>query len=352
MTEPSNPAAFFASTRVLEPEQIAMQAGQRVPFLRLPQRATVFADRGLRLRQLAAGHPMRDYLLFVADIAQAQHEALQHHPDVKLPDLAAIEAASQALRPPLPADLWPRDPAWRAVLRQVLGPLRDRLPEGPARETVQRVLDADSDWLERQAGLITQGIMFGLDLGTAPLVAAGLQVYFTHMAIATAEEHGALRAFGVTEPLTRCPCCGSAPTAGVIRIGADDAGVRYLHCALCSTQWHYVRIKCANCESTKGIHYQSLEPEGEAAPERPVGLKPGAVRAECCDECGHYLKLVAMDRDPEVEAVADDLASLPLDLLVSEAGHQRTGHNLMLLFGDPEPEAASANHPPDDGGGG
>jgi FdhE protein len=51
-----------------------------------------------------------------------------------------------------------------------------------------------------------------------------------------------------------------------------------------------------------------------------------------------------MEKDPEVEPVADDLASVTLDLLVSEAGHQRSGHNLMLLFGEPEI--------PDDGGGG
>jgi FdhE protein len=41
-----------------------------------------------------------------------------------------------------------------------------------------------------------------------------------------------------------------------------------------------------------------------------------------------------MEKDPEVEPVADDLASVALDLLVSEAGMQRSGHNLMLLFGE------------------
>jgi FdhE protein len=35
------------------------------------------------------------------------------------------------------------------------------------------------------------------------------------------------------------------------------------------------------------------------------------------------------------DAVADDLASITLDLLVSESGRQRHGVNLMLLFGDP-----------------
>jgi len=43
-----------------------------------------------------------------------------------------------------------------------------------------------------------------------------------------------------------------------------------------------------------------------------------------------------MEADHEVEPVADDLASVALDLLVSEAGHQRAGVNLMLVFGEPE----------------
>jgi FdhE protein len=53
---------------------------------------------------------------------------------------------------------------------------------------------------------------------------------------------------------------------------------------------------------------------------------------------------VHSDRDPFVEPMADDLASLTLDLLVSEAGYHRHGLNLMLLFGEPE-----AAPPPDPG---
>ena len=41
-------------------------------------------------------------------------------------------------------------------------------------------------------------------------------------------------------------------------------------------------------------------------------------------------------RDNGIEPVADDLATLTLDLLVSEEGQQRHGVNLLLLFGDPE----------------
>ena len=49
-----------------------------------------------------------------------------------------------------------------------------------------------------------------------------------------------------------------------------------------------------------------------------------------------------MDRDPHAEPVADDLATLTLDLLVSETGAQRHGVNLML-FGDPEASPPSGS---------
>jgi len=50
-----------------------------------------------------------------------------------------------------------------------------------------------------------------------------------------------------------------------------------------------------------------------------------------------------MDRDPHVEPVADDLATLTLDLLVSQAGARRHGVNLMLLFGDPDASPLSGS---------
>jgi FdhE protein len=324
------------STRVLSAEEIALQAGRQMPFVHLPVQASVFADRQLRLRQLAASHPMRDYLLFVADLASAQHEVLQSYPDVPLPDAAACTAAAKALKPPTPAFGWPRDPVWRTAFRRLLSLFRARLASGPARDTVDSLAACDDAWIDAQADKLLRRITLGLDLATAPLIAAGLQVYWTRLALRTVEVHGE-RVFGHTDPGTLCPCCGSLPTASITRIGAEDAGFRYLQCSLCSVQWHYVRIKCSHCESTKGIHFQSLEPAETGVEPTVTGARPGAVKAECCDTCGHYLKQVLMEKDMEVEPVADDLASVALDLLVSEAGFERSGHNLMLLFGDPDP---------------
>lgn len=313
--------------RLLDPEQIAIQAGRQMPFLRLPQPAEAYAERSLRLRQLAPGHAMRDFLMFVAELAQAQHEQLQRERALALPTAADLDRAARELAPPLPAASWPREPAWRDELRELLS--SPRLATSAAHDTVRRVHGAPDTWLEAQAGRLLSGVTLGLDLGAAPLVAAALQLHWTRLVTETAQLHGA-GAFGRTEAAGACPCCGSAPTASVVRIGADESGHRYLHCSLCAAQWHYVRIKCTQCAGTKGIHFEQLEPlSGAAAPA-------GAVQCECCDSCGRYLKLVSMERDHEVEPVADDLASVALDLLVSEGGHARAGVNLMLLFGDPE----------------
>lgn len=329
------------ATPLLSPEEIAVRAGQQIEFLRLPQ-DDLFAAREARLRQRAHEHAMRDFLLFAADIAHAQHAAFKTFPAVTLPDEAALDAAALAGKPALPAALWPRDPQWIVSLRGMLEQMLPTLTgQAAAREVVDKVLRMGDQEIEQQADRLLNNIMFGLDLAAAPLIAAGLQVYWTHLITAVQKAHGAnnVAPFGRTEDATRCPCCGSLPTASVSRIDGDGH-YRYLHCSLCSAQWHVVRIKCTHCETTKGIHYQTLQ---SAEDEGPAEARKEAIEAETCDECGHYLKIVRMERNPHVEPVADDLASLTLDLLVSEAGFQRHGINLMLLFGEPDDPDPDAN---------
>lgn len=319
-----------ASTKLLSPEEIAVRAGEQLTFLHLPEPG-VFAERALRLRALADGHAMRDFLLFVAELAEAQHRALGRAPSFVLPTPAQIEAATRAGLPPLPAETWGRDPAWREALRGLLADLARHLGNGPARNVVLALAAASDEHLELQAARLLGGVMLGLDMASAPLIAAGLQLYFASLVqqSAAAPVPTALAAFGRIDDPTACPCCGSRPVAAVERLGAD--GARYLACGLCATQWHYVRVKCTHCQSTKGISLQSLVAADEAS--TTVGA---VVQAECCSECGHYLKLMHPARDNGVEPLADDLASLTLDLLVSEAGLQRHGVNLLLLFGEPD----------------
>ena len=79
-----------------------------------------------------------------------------------------------------------------------------------------------------------------------------------------------------------------------------------------------VRITCTQCQATADIAYQSIEGGSEA------------VRAESCGTCHTYRKILYQEKDPGVEPVADDLASLTLDLLMSEAGYHRGSGNPLL----------------------
>ncbi|HEX7157057.1 MAG TPA: formate dehydrogenase accessory protein FdhE [Burkholderiaceae bacterium] len=320
------------AARLSSPEQIAVGAGEQAPFLRLPDPSTVFAEREVRLRALAAGHAMRDYLLLIAEIALAQHRSIAGTSPSGGPDRLALDEAARRSEPPLAAERWPRDACWRGALRSMLGTLAQRLAEGSARSSVRRLAAQPDEFLEAQADRLLSGISVGVEAAFAPLIGAGLQAYWTALVAATADRHGS-EAFGRTRSNTRCPCCGFRPTASIVHIGGREAGYRYLHCALCSAQWHMVRIKCAHCEGTKGIHYEALDRAGQ--PAAPGGRSAAAVRAECCDVCGHYLKILYKEHDHEVEPVADDLATVPLDLLVCETGKTPAGVNLMLLYGDP-----------------
>src|SRR5262245_14251504 len=168
-----------STTRLLSPEEIAVQAGQQVAYLRLPERATVFAEREMRLRQRASGHAMRDFLLFAAELAHVQHGLLQSPPPVTLPDRATLDAASRDGVAPLPAATWPRDPAWRDQFRGLVDKLLPRLAGSPAAEVVRALRGQDDAWLDQQAERLLNGVMLGLDLAAAPLVAATLQVHWT-----------------------------------------------------------------------------------------------------------------------------------------------------------------------------
>lgn len=328
-----------ATVRVMSAEEIAAQAAGETPFFQWPTRSTLFAERQMRLRQLAQGHPMGDFLRFMSDLARVQQAALQRFPALPVPDEAALDRAAQAGVAPLPAVDWPRDAAWRAELRRMVAELRPLAPEA-TRAALDRAEGMDDEALERQADCLLTGVMQGLDLATAPLVAAALQVYWTHLVL-TVQARGGRgplnSAFGRIDDVTVCPCCGSRPTASLVRNAGGSTGQRYLHCSLCSTQWYFERIKCTHCQSTEQLAYQSLE--SADAPDDPQASRAAqaVVQAETCDACGHYLKIMHGDRDPFTDPVADDLASVTLDLLVAETGRLRHGVNLMLLFGDPEP---------------
>ena len=296
---------------ILEPGQIEPPAGE-IPFIKLPERNSIFKERAARLRTLAQNHSMTDFLSFMAKLSEAQQQAMADFPAVPLPDGAHLTTCRQHGMPPLAAQNWQRDPAWRSALRQILAAVRGSATPS-TQAAIERRLQSDSVALERQADALLAGEFAALDLATAPFIAAALQVYWLHMTTRLGE-----KAFGRNDIPNLCPVCASPPVASVVKIGGEQ-GLRYLHCSLCSTEWHMVRIKCSNCESTKGLAYYNIE------------NSTGIVKAEACSECGSYLKIMHMDKDPFVDPVADDLATLALDILMDETGIMRSGPNLFLI---------------------
>src|SRR5260370_14047593 len=98
--------------RILEPGQIETLAQASIPRVRLPDRESVFARRAARLRKLAAGSALGDYLRFLAALVDAQHAALAHLP-VPTPTSAHLERSGEHGMPPIHAAAWPRAPQWR-----------------------------------------------------------------------------------------------------------------------------------------------------------------------------------------------------------------------------------------------
>lgn len=266
--------------------------GQSPSPVLLPHAATLFAKRAARLRALASGHSLAPLLDFVAVLADAQQAVI-----------------GKPLAAPLPPAL-----QWQADLRGVLAAAGAKVPES-VRAVVAALEQADDAALVASRERIQAGRPSRDDLAAAPFLAAAEQVAWTRHA-------AGLEAAAVTPSAIahECPVCGQPPVAGMIHIGGGSAGLRYLHCGSCGTAWHHVRANCVACGDSRDLGYHMIE-----------GGDQG-VRAECCDACNSTLKLFLLDKNPSYDPVADDLATIALDILVGEKGYQRMGGNPFLVM--------------------
>ena len=92
------PTGSTATVKVMSPEEIAARGAGDLPYFLWPERSTVFAERAMRLRQLAPGHAMGDFLAFMAGLAQAQQRALSRGLEVALPDAPLISMVPVNMR--------------------------------------------------------------------------------------------------------------------------------------------------------------------------------------------------------------------------------------------------------------
>lgn len=280
------------------------------PTLLLPA-ATLFEARAARFRHLAKNHSLAPWLALLGEVCNLQQTAFD-----ALPRTPLLPAADFPL-------LGDHTSTLLAAARQVFRELaRHPFALDAAQTAVLATPVSDAEINVR----LQAALDHAHDLTPVPnwdvaslLAAAALQTVWLH----------AVRQLGLpteSEPAVSpaaCPCCGSLPVGSLIMAGDGKAGVRYLECSLCATRWHAVRAHCTLCPSDKAIHYLGLEGQNKL------------VQAESCDDCHGYQKVFLQTGDIRVDPVADDLATLALDVLVGEQGYGRGVPNLLMNDGTP-----------------
>lgn len=282
------------------------------PLAVLPTPGTLFSARAERFRELAADHQLAPYLRMLAELSQAQADILPKLPPVALPDDDALENAFSYGMAPIARAAMPIDEAMTATLDALFDAAASVPMPEQAKAALAGVVAATADERALMIGNVVSDAIPAEEMVEHVLVAAGLQVHFARLAAALP----AARITSVADGA--CPACGGPPVSSSIVGWIGSQSSRFASCATCATRWHVVRVKCVTCSSTEGISYFHVEGTSES------------IKAECCDKCGTYLKLMQAEKDPAVDPVADDVASAGLDLLVRDKGFRRSGFNVYL----------------------
>lgn len=283
------------------------------PFARPPDPGTHFARRAERFRFLARDPDLKPYLLFLGDISAVQHGILEGLPVARLPTTETIARARSSGMPPIDRGRFGPDAAFDTTLARLLAAAAAIDMPDPAAAALRDLVNADAAARVVLARGVLDDAVSAEAMGGHLFMAAALQVHFVRLA-------AQLDVAGLV-PVGdgACPACGGLPVSSLV-VGWQGAhGTRFCACALCGMLWNYVRVKCTLCGSTKGISYREVE--GGA----------GIIKAETCDGCRRYVKILHQHKDPVLDPVADDVASLGLDLLLRGTEFRRGAVNPFLL---------------------
>jgi FdhE protein len=282
----------------------------------LPDPGQRFSRTAKRLERLADGHAAEGWLAFMAEVSRAQAAAAANLPTPRAPDQTAIAQAVAARIPPIAADGHRRDAAWRDGLAALLQAFDTTMFPSSTAAAIADLRRSDAMRTEALADAFLRGGVDPADAGPVFWIAVALQVHFTRLTatLRTAD----LR---LLERRDLCPCCGSTSSAGVITASGQDPGARYLYCSLCATAWNHTRAVCIACGGSRTVALRGIDGDS------------GLARAETCDECRTYAKVFYEAKDTAVDAYADDLATIGLDMMVGEAGWSRHAPHPLLLVG-------------------
>jgi FdhE protein len=302
-------------TQVGAPKHDPIPIGEvaQPPFAKRPDPATIFARRAARLNSLAGGHELRSYLLFLAGLSEAQHRLQDGLPDPEAADAGAMARARQFGMPPLDRQRFTREPAFDAAWERLLALAGGIAMPESARLALARVKAADPAAEAAMIGAVLSNAVPVEALAEHVFAAAVLQVHFTRLAARLEAE--ALIPVGEGA----CPACGGPPVASLVVGWSGAHGTRFCACSLCGTLWNRPRVRCVLCGATQGVAYQEIA-DG-----------PGNVKAETCESCRGYVKILHHQNDRSLDPVADDVATLALDLLLRQSGYRRGSVNPFLL---------------------
>lgn len=297
----------------LNPDPSIIGTIAKPPFVQLPDPVRVLQKRAARLRALAPGHQLESYLGFLADLTDVQLRIQADLPAPEMPAPDTVTRAKQHEMPPLDRNGFTPDAAFDATLERLLALAAALEMPAPAREALDRLRAADAGAREVMIRNVLADSVPIEALAEHVFVTAALQVHFARLAQRLDKD--ALVPVGDGA----CPCCGAPPVASVVVGWPGAVGSRFCACSLCGTLWNYVRARCAVCGSTDKISFQQIDGSD------------GNIKSENCDVCHSYVKVLYQQTAPALDPVADDVASLGLDLLVREAGYRRGAINPFLL---------------------
>lgn len=282
---------------------------KQIPLVFYPSAKTLYTHRVKRLQALAQKSPFSDYLNFCLQIAQQQANLVKQQP-VELHQSIPLNNDN----PPLSLKNLPLSDVWQKYLNQLLQAISDTTPQITL--VIESLLKNSAEQLQQKALYLLNGKLNKVEGNESIFIWSALSLYYCQLASqikgkAVAEN---------TDNSWLCPVCNSMPVASVIQIGGNN-GLRYLHCSLCESEWYVPRVKCTSCDDLQHIEYFSLD------------NTLAAIKTECCHTCQSYLKIFDQDKDPHLEVIADDIASLILDIKTEEEGFAKSGIN-PFIFGN------------------
>lgn len=303
----------MSETRSAKSQLSSIGVAPNPPVAVLPDPSSLFLNRSKRFLALAPGHQLEPYLTFLSSVTRAQNDAQAELAPIVLPSAEQLAQARQHGMPPLSRATVASEDAAVATLDRLLETLTEaELPAEAAAAVQSLQIMAREDRRAALSKVLSDG---GSQDGVAQrvLLLAALQIHFARTAAVLDAESLKSIADGV------CPVCGSPPIVSSVVGWPSAHNTRYCTCSLCATMWHVVRVKCVLCGSTARVSFRQIDGQ------------PDTVKAESCEECRGYVKILYQVKDPALEALADDVASLGLDMLLAEEGWKRGGQNPFLI---------------------